>query len=68
MEFAIGSRADIERSPADEVAARLAYVAETLRALKGELAGGKALWVSEDRLGRWPPTWSRGEVRKTSRG
>jgi uroporphyrinogen decarboxylase len=44
MEFAIGSRADIERlGPADEVAARLAYVAETLRALKGELAGGKAL-------------------------
>jgi uroporphyrinogen decarboxylase len=44
MEFAIGSRADIERlAPADAVAARLAYVAETLRALKGELAGRKAL-------------------------
>src|SRR5208283_749147 len=44
MEFAIGSRADIERlAPADAVPARLAYVADTLRALKGELAGQKAL-------------------------
>jgi uroporphyrinogen decarboxylase len=44
MEFAIGSRADIERlAPTDAVAARLAYVAETLRMLKSELAGRKAL-------------------------
>jgi len=44
MEFAIGSRADIERlAPAEAVPDRLAYVADTLRALKGELAGQKAL-------------------------
>src|SRR6202142_2530728 len=44
MEFAIASRADIERlAPAEAVAGRLAYVGETLRALRGELAGRKAL-------------------------
>ena len=44
MEFSIGNRADIERlAPAESVPGRLAYVAETLRNLKGELAGEKAL-------------------------
>jgi len=44
MEFTIGSRRDIDRlAPADSVPTRLAYVAETLRALKSELAGRKAL-------------------------